>query len=332
MSWWQRRNAAKRARELIKGTRKLIRMHRDILQPREIEGLNAAVDAVTAGLSAGDADQIEGSIQKLERQIEITMPRQRHAVWRENVEVFLVAAIVAMGVRTFFFQPFKIPTGSMQPTLYGIVPSVDCERKMSLPARVATGVIRGSWPQRPNSSMLGSLSDFVAWVFWGRSSQETACLFSGDHIFVDRMTYHFCKPKRGDVVVFQTQFMRDRGYDPRGSFYIKRAVAIANDHVELMPPHLLVNGEILDDRPAFKRIYSLADNYHGYTFPDGITAQYLNRTTRVRDVPANSVLAFGDNSRSSLDSRFWGAVPVESIIGRAVFVYWPFTKRFGRID
>ena len=44
-----------------------------------------------------------------------------NAAWRENVEVFLVALAVAMAIRTFFAQPFKIPTGSMQPTLFGVV-------------------------------------------------------------------------------------------------------------------------------------------------------------------------------------------------------------------
>ena len=43
-----------------------------------------------------------------------------NAAWRENVEVLLVALAVAMGIRTFFLQPFKIPTGSMQPTLFGV--------------------------------------------------------------------------------------------------------------------------------------------------------------------------------------------------------------------
>ena len=48
-----------------------------------------------------------------------------HAAWRENVEVLLVALAVAMGIRTFFLQPFKIPTGSMQPTLYGVTSKPD---------------------------------------------------------------------------------------------------------------------------------------------------------------------------------------------------------------
>ncbi len=48
-----------------------------------------------------------------------------NAAWRENVEVLLVALAVAMAIRTFFLQPFKIPTGSMQPTLFGVTSEPD---------------------------------------------------------------------------------------------------------------------------------------------------------------------------------------------------------------
>lgn len=54
-----------------------------------------------------------------------------HHAWRENVEVFLVAIAVAMGIRTFFLQPFKIPTGSMQPTLFGITSVPDFSKVTS---------------------------------------------------------------------------------------------------------------------------------------------------------------------------------------------------------
>jgi signal peptidase I len=336
MNWWRRRQALKRARELVKGTRKLIRMHRDILESRLLRDLTAASDELATALSARNFGALDELVARLEKQLERTFPRQKHSAWRENVEVFLVAAIVAMGVRTFFFQPFKIPTGSMQPTLYGIVKVTDCETTGNLVLRIYSGLVRGVWPQRENSSMIGSMADFVVWALLGSEPSQTACAFSGDHIFVDRVTYHFRKPQRGDVVVFDTHFMRERGYDPRGSFYIKRAVALAGDHVEIAPPYLLVNGEVLDDRPAFRRIYSMADDYHGYKLPDAYSfpnpARFLNTRQRSCDVPPKSVLAFGDNTLSSLDSRYWGAVPADAVIGRAVFVYWPFSKRFGRID
>src|SRR5437879_11112883 len=51
-----------------------------------------------------------------------------NAAWRENIEVLLVALAVAMGIRTFFLQPFKIPTGSMQPTLFGVTSTPDFSR------------------------------------------------------------------------------------------------------------------------------------------------------------------------------------------------------------
>ena len=57
--------------------------------------------------------------------------RIRMPIWRENVEVLLVALAVAMAIRTFFVQPFKIPTGSMQPTLYGVTSAPDFGRAMA---------------------------------------------------------------------------------------------------------------------------------------------------------------------------------------------------------
>ncbi len=59
-------------------------------------------------------DEIEKSVGKI-------APPQQDAGWRENVEVFLVAIVIAAGVRAYILQPFKIPTGSMQPTLFGII-------------------------------------------------------------------------------------------------------------------------------------------------------------------------------------------------------------------
>ena len=161
------------------------------------------------------------------------------------------------------------------------------------------------------------------------------CQSSGDHIFVDRFTYHFRKPNRGDVVVFETSFMHNRGFDPRGGFYIKRLVALGGDHVEIAPPYLKIDGKILDDRLAFKRIYSMENDYHGYVLPEPYgfpsAPKFLNTRQPTNDVPVDQYLVFGDNTRSSLDGRYWGGVPHSSLVGRGLFVYWPF-PHFGLIE
>ena len=127
-AWWQRRVALKRAREAVKNTRKLLRMHRDIVSPADLAAANAATENLANAVTSQNASALNSLLEKLEEKLGRAFPRQPYAALRENVEVFLVAAIVAMGVRTFFIQPFKIPTGSMQPTLYGVYPYRDEQR------------------------------------------------------------------------------------------------------------------------------------------------------------------------------------------------------------
>lgn len=310
---WKDRRRLKHARELVAGARKLLRMHRDILDPKRIQEMSAAVDALAAAVDGRTVDTLDAAREKLEKQLEKTFPQPQHAALHENAEVLLVALIVAMAVRTFFVQPFKIPTGSMQPTLFGIHEDADCEG---------------------GASPLKRLFELVA---FGESYKDGRCVMRGDHIFVDRFSYHFRKPIRGEVIVFDTTDIPDIPESSRGKFYIKRLIGLGGDNVEIEPPHVLVNGSILDERPAFQRIYSMTNGYSGYVLPPaneffGTRRIYINTNQRSYQVPDHHYFVLGDNSRSSLDGRFWGSVPQKALVGRAVLVYWPFTRRFGRVD
>ena len=99
----------------------LLSAQRDILSLQAIGAIQAALDNLKSAINSG---QNKGAIrikaEELQFAAEKWLKPYPHAAWRENVEVLLVALAVAMGIRTFFLQPFKIPTGSMQPTLFGV--------------------------------------------------------------------------------------------------------------------------------------------------------------------------------------------------------------------
>ena len=297
------------ARELSKAGKKLLRINRDLLQTRQAEEIAGACGQLDESVAARDAQTLPGRFESLEKVLNKNFPRPKNAGLRENVEVLLVAVIVAMAVRTFFIQPFKIPTGSMQPTLYGIHEDADCDRNASVLKRIYEVIVHG------------------------KSYQNGRCIARGDHIFVDKISYHFRKPHRGEVIVFETGEITDIPAASRGKFYIKRLIGVEHDVIQLKPPYVLVNGEILDSRKAFQRIYSKQDGYNGYVIPETFPPPKFIRSTLDRyEVPAKHLFVLGDNSTSSLDGRFWGSLPDRALVGRAVMVYWPISRRFGTID
>jgi signal peptidase I len=170
-------------------------------------------------------------------------------------------------------------------------------------------------------------------IFQGRMYGASGYRSRGDHIFVDKISYHFRKPRRGEIIVFDTGNIPEIPDSSRGKFYIKRLIGLENDAIQIHPPYVLVNGQILDERPAFKRIYSRENGYNGYVIPEmRPPAQYIHSRNDTYQVPPKHLFVLGDNSTSSLDGRFWGSLPQRDLVGRAVFVYWPFSNRFGLID
>ena len=101
--------------------KRLIHYKEDILAEKDLVVLRDLLAKLKQALKSRKRDQIYGVRDEIERAVGRIAPPAKDAGWRENVEVFLVAIVIAAGVRAYFLQPFKIPTGSMQPTLFGIV-------------------------------------------------------------------------------------------------------------------------------------------------------------------------------------------------------------------
>lgn len=112
------RKLKKIRKHLIAQSRHRRKMHEDIMPPEVLETAHQAerVFKATNPLDSADFNAAAHRLHQAGRDI---VPQQKSA-WRENVEIMVVAIAVALGVRTYIVQPFKIPTGSMQPTLYGV--------------------------------------------------------------------------------------------------------------------------------------------------------------------------------------------------------------------
>lgn len=140
------------------------------------------------------------------------------------------------------------------------------------------------------------IRSFIFTPFYIPSRSMEPTLRPNDRIIVSRMAYLFGHPSRGDVVVFKYPLDPDTDY-------IKRIVAVGEETLQIKDNTLYINGEPVEE-PYLPKGVVLAD--YGPV-----------------KVPSGSVFVMGDNRNSSKDSRYWGALPVENIIGKAVLVFWP---------
>ncbi len=159
---------------------------------------------------------------------------------------------------------------------------------------------------------------------------------SGDFVLVDKMTIHFRLPKRAEVFVFTTHGIEgiEKDFPMRGisgsQYYIKRCVGVPHDSLRIEEPHLFVNGKVIDDNPMVAKVQSAQNGYRGYTSNlPGIN--FLATPQESYPLATDRFWAMGDNSYNSFDSRGWGPVPRENLVGTGFVAFWPFGKRWGWI-
>lgn len=342
--------------------------------------------------------------------------------WSDNAEVIWVAAFVALSFRTFFCQPFRIPTCSMFPSFSGMLTRVNaddkaapnffvkplrwlitgasnyrymapCDGQIQIPlfrpdemrefrSRVRYEVeegreIGGLWikhffpkpyhvyilwvkDQQIRIRVPAEFTDIEA-IFhkkffsnWDSfeailqsesldisyTSQKGYCInthcyvkrgepclnfdiLDGDMVFVDRITYHFRRPRVGEAFVFRTGTIPKLETD---IYYIKRLAGAPGDVLSIHRNKLYRNGALVSGSMAFENNNARRGIYPGYR-SHGLLAEGQHYT-----VTDGHFFALGDNSPFSYDSRFWGEVPEKAVIGKALFVLHPCSWRWGRAE
>ncbi|PAW77122.1 MAG: signal peptidase I [Verrucomicrobia bacterium Tous-C9LFEB] len=143
----------------------------------------------------------------------------------------------------------------------------------------------------------------------------------GDCILVEKITYQWGNPERGDIVAFSAQGI---GLLPQNEVYLKRVVGLPGDTIRIDPPYLIVNGKALLSPPIFKKIAGGEPPFFG--FKSGVRSSYLTKPTDQIVLKDDQYFVLGDNIDHSVDSRYWGPVPRQNILGKATRIYWPYNR------
>ena len=409
----------KAGKQLLVNVKKFIHHNRDLMSEDQLGMITLARDEYAAVLETRDKDKLKAEQDALLKVCEKAVPSHKNDPIRENIEVIIVAIVVALGIRSYIVQPFKIPTASMQPTLNGIIatPMPASEGMPNIVSKTWDFVWSGtnySELRAPESSgklyITGVRQQALAMLFTRTiitfSNGETTWCYSparqlfgalwlpengagpfgqqahnlpatdsftqndlryevrpgailargridtGDQVLVDKVSYHFRQPKRGEPFVFSTKNIAGIQM-PEGTesqHYIKRLVGVPDDSLELDPPNIWINGQqptefgilrvAAHDGEANANCDPNINKYHGYTFPnkraasfeiDSANTQRDGRNTITYKLHDKEYMACGDNSGNSSDSRYWGKVPQDNLVGPALMVYWPFKPHAGFI-
>lgn len=354
------------ARQIL---RHAIHMRADIAPAEDVAAAQTAQAQLRTMWRARNWAQIEPACERAVAAAERLMPPRSYPRWRENMEVLVVAISLAMACRTYFVQPFKIPTGSMQPTLNGITvtPQVGRTWRDKLPLNLVHLALFGEryvevkaqasgrlefagthadqfayringilhsvrLTMRPDTRYIDPAHSMHLYFQPGDMVKQGEVIASGrvrqgDHLFVNKVRYHFRRPQRGDIVVFDANYIRvkERFSIAPDTFYIKRLAGLAGETISIRNRHLIADGQPVTEPAAFDRL--LHDpHYFGYVPRPG---SLLDSSQAKMNVEPRHFLPLGDNTYSSLDGRYFGSVSEQALVGPSFFVYWPLGPHWG---
>lgn len=381
---WFCSRTVREASYLCQRVQKIVHAQRDLLVPQALESVSRAVSEVRLALANGaESAAIVTGAAHLETAANKWLKPYPFAGARENVDVMLVALVVALGIRTFFLQPMAIPTGSMQPTLYGItyedlrgqqsaeIPGAltraferavrgikychvvaerdDVFQRFDPPRRVLPfvktqqmifrdGPPRTIWFPPEKLEEKSGLQPGLP-VHQGQELIRLKVM-SGDRLFVDRLTYNFRRPRRGEIVIFSSEKLPRLTPD---THYIKRLVGLGGEQTRIGDDrHLYIDGKRIEaSDPGFENLYSFhgpptENHYSGHlndaTAADcgkpGLAPNFPNAAATF-SIPKAHYLFMGDNTLNSSDGRYFDPIPQEHVVGKCAFVFWPISGRFG---
>jgi signal peptidase I len=286
---------------------------------------------------------------------------------RENIEVFVVVIAVALAFRTYFFQPYQIPTGSMQPTLYGITAQVDVEKTWAdrPPFRWAKFLLTGTRYMEIRAKRGGIMPGRETWL----DLDTFKVIQIGSHhykihqdLIFEKLPVHilhdpgqvradFPKPgqairkgdliasglqKQGDHIIvnrFITNFRTPRRGDitvfATTGLPLVRSNSAYIKRLTGLPGEMIqvCEGRLWVDGQIVDTPEVFERQAENERYSGYANVALFADCTESITLSEHEYLMMGDNTYHSLDGRFFGAVPGENILGIGFFVPWPFANR-----
>ena len=285
-AWKSRQRGMKEARLLLREGRRVLRKYSHRLTGEQQAKVKAAIDALSAAVIARDYDKLPGALNALDDVLDNNLGFARKSTAREYTESIGVAVLIALFLRAFVVEAFKIPSGSMIPTLqvgdhifvnkfiYGVrVPFTNIKFGMEYRKPRRGEVIVFIYPKEPDK-------DFI---------------------------------KRIVAVEGDTVEVRDNQIFING-------VGVPRSHVDGDCRY----EDFLEDTARWEErsCEAWVETVNGSSYTTYYDKNGGVHSTRPVTVPKDSVFVMGDNRDNSHDSRFWGFVPFDLIKGKAMVIWW----------
>lgn len=284
--WLNEYRIKRRARDVIKTADSILKRYSSSLSPERTESVREKLIQAENALRNGNIKDLTVRVPELEKTVEENLSKFRKSRLRQNVESIAIAIILALLIRTFVVQPFKIPSGSMIPTL-----------------------------------LIGDhllVSKFIYGTkipFAEKKVFPIEPIKRGDVAVFLYPNYERDPQKEGLDYIKRVVGLPGDSIDIKGrNLYING---------EKIPLRYI--GEYIDERSGDvfdKYEEDLFGEKHEVIYMKGKDSTDRGRVLPVKSVPEGHVFVVGDNRDSSFDSRFWGFVPIQSIAGRAFMVHW----------
>jgi len=285
--WSKEYQIKRRARRAVSTARSLLNKNASKIEPRVAELIKEKLNQTEKALEDGSLGILPSKTEELEAAIKDNLSGFIKSKLRQNIEAIIVAIALALFIRTFIVQPFKIPSGSMIPTLL-----------------VGDHLLVSKF-------MYGTRIPFTdRFILPGIRGIER-----GDVIVFIYPDYENDSSKRGIHYIKRVIGLPGDSIDIRG-----RNLYINGEEVPLK-----FLGDYYDERSGSRYDEYEEDLFgkrHSVIYEKDREYTQKGDYIPVAEVPEGHVFVMGDNRDNSQDSRFWGYVPVENIEGKAFIIHW----------